>query len=430
MMNIYLFKKIRSHLKKIFALSSIEDSSLVRDKQKMILILLVFFIFLIVISLYFLSGSSKRKIVQVSGKKTESLSIGRKTELDPAEIWVLKAQEKVSDLEKKVDNDFTEFKKLSVSHENLAHQQEESMKMFQLLEDRLTALNQKISDNKINIRNNVDMVQNHTSLRSNFGIQTYRVALRHAPNVMISGKTTKNYVPVGSFVKAILLNGLLAATSVTGQANPRPVLLRILDVGQLPNHAHSRLKDCFVIGAGIGDISSERAYIRLETLSCTRKNNQIIEFPVYGTVVGPDGRDGIYGRMIWADQKLLKNALRAGLVSGLSQGVSQNFVTKTISPTLGWQTLMSDKVLQYGASSAASTASEKLADYYLKRSDQYQPVVEIDAGTLVDIVFLKQGFYLQEPNNSPTKSLTKHYPREMKDDFGILKNQESKATFP
>ena len=38
---------------------------------------------------------------------------------------------------------------------------------------------------------------------------------------------------------------------------------------------------------------------------------------------------------------------------------------------------------------------DKLAEYNIQRAEQYHPVIQISAGTLVDIVFLK-GFSLEE----------------------------------
>lgn len=59
-------------------------------------------------------------------------------------------------------------------------------------------------------------------------------------------KTTKNYVPAGTFVRAIMLGGMDVPAGVMGQSNPKPLLFRILDEGTLPNHEHSHLKDCLM----------------------------------------------------------------------------------------------------------------------------------------------------------------------------------------
>jgi conjugal transfer pilus assembly protein TraB len=77
--------------------------------------------------------------------------------------------------------------------------------------------------------------------------------------------TIATYLPV-SFTRAVLLGGLDAPTGGQAQTNPQPVLLRLADSAFLPNRFRSAVKECFVIGAGYGDISAERAYIRTENL--------------------------------------------------------------------------------------------------------------------------------------------------------------------
>ena len=49
--------------------------------------------------------------------------------------------------------------------------------------------------------------------------------------------------------------------------------------------------------------------------------------------------------------------------------------------------------LNIGAAQGVSNAMDKIADYNIRRADQYHPVIQLSAGTIVDIVFLK-GFYL------------------------------------
>ena len=50
-------------------------------------------------------------------------------------------------------------------------------------------------------------------------------------------------------------------------------------------------------------------------------------------------------------------------------------------------------IFKYGAAQGVSNAMDKIADYNIRRADQYHPVIQLSAGTIVDIVFLK-GFYL------------------------------------
>ena len=91
-------------------------------------------------------------------------------------------------------------------------------------------------------------------------------------------KNPLTFVPAGTFVRAIALGGADASAGVTSQANPTPMLFRLLDKGTLPNHHESQLKNCIATAAVMGDVSSERGEIRLERLSCTRANGEIVEY--------------------------------------------------------------------------------------------------------------------------------------------------------
>ncbi|MDO8775940.1 MAG: conjugal transfer protein TraB, partial [Burkholderiaceae bacterium] len=80
-------------------------------------------------------------------------------------------------------------------------------------------------------------------------------------------RTVSTFLPV-SFTRGTLLGGLDAPTGGQSQSNPHPVLIRLSDNSILPNRFRGEYRDCFVVAAGYGDISSERAYLRTESLSC------------------------------------------------------------------------------------------------------------------------------------------------------------------
>lgn len=132
-------------------------------------------------------------------------------------------------------------------------------------------------------------------------------------------KTADNYIPAGSFAQAVLMSGVDVSTSLQASADPDPVLIRITDHGTLPRKFASDIKDCHVIAYAYGDLSSERAKIRLEKLSCTEvSTGEIIETAVAGFVSGPDGRQGIRGKVVSVDTALLGNAFIAGTLGGLA----------------------------------------------------------------------------------------------------------------
>lgn len=202
-------------------------------------------------------------------------------------------------------------------------------------------------------------------------------------------KNPNDYVPTGTFARAVMLGGADADASVNGQSNTTPVLFRILDSGTLPNNTHSHLKGCFVLASVYGDISSERGNIRLNRISCVKEHGEILDVPVEGTVYGMGGKNGVRGTPVMRNGKILMYAGLSGAFSGIGSAMQQSLTTQSVSPQGVINTVSPGRVMQYGAYGGANTALSKLSDYYIKRADQYHPVIQLPAGNLVDIVFQK-----------------------------------------
>lgn len=215
-------------------------------------------------------------------------------------------------------------------------------------------------------------------------------------------KNADTYVPAGTFVEAIMLGAADASAGVNGSANPSPLLFRVVADGTLPNHQKSHLKDCVVTAAVVGDISSERGQIRIERMSCTFPNGEIVEQQVQGTIFGMDAKNGVRGNPVWREGALLGRAAVAGTLSGLGSGISQTYTTNSISPLGATQTISNGDIFKYGAAQGASNAMSKLADYNIRRAEQYHPVIQLSAGQPVDVVFLT-GFYLDGRKNEEVK---------------------------
>lgn len=218
-------------------------------------------------------------------------------------------------------------------------------------------------------------------------------------------KNPDTYVPAGSFVTAVMLSGADASAAVNSQSNPEPMVFRLTANGTMPNHKKSHLKNCFVTAAVIGDISSERGKLRLERLSCTFPNGETVEQEVEGTVSGPDGKNGVRGTPLWRDGAITQRMFAAGFLSGVANGVSNSYNTNSISAQGTVQTLNSSKIFQNGLASGSAKSMDKLSDYYIQRAEQYHPVIQLSAGTVVDVVFLK-GFFLDgKKHENPDTSL-------------------------
>jgi conjugal transfer pilus assembly protein TraB len=206
-------------------------------------------------------------------------------------------------------------------------------------------------------------------------------------------KNPDTYVPAGAFVKAVTLGGADASAAVNAQANPSPMLFRIIESGTLPNHKKSHLKDCIVTAAAVGDISSEKGEIRLESLSCTFPSNEIVDQTVEGTVFGPNGVNGVRGHVHEGGGERLTNAVLSGAAGGISKGISETYTTNSVSTLGNISTTKPSKVFQNGFASGGASGFDYIAKYEMTKAEQYHPVIQLSAGTIVDIVFIK-GFFL------------------------------------
>ena len=207
-----------------------------------------------------------------------------------------------------------------------------------------------------------------------------------------TSKTPKTWVPAGTFDRVVLLVGADANASVNGQSDTVPILMRFLDQGTLPNGFHSRLKGCFALASVYGDISSERGEARLHKISCTKKDGSILEMPVEG-FISFAGKEGIRGRPVMRNGKILTMAGISGALSGFGSALAQGAQTQSISPLGATTTVTGSQVWKSGAYTGASTAMGQLASYYIKRADQYHPVIDIGSGTVATVVF-QTGFSL------------------------------------
>ena len=199
-------------------------------------------------------------------------------------------------------------------------------------------------------------------------------------------RTVRDFLPAGTFAKAILLSGLDAPTGGLAKTNPQPVLLRLLDPGTLPNRFHSHIRECFITAAGYGDLASERAYLRLEKISCVLHDGTVLEKSLKGFVAGEDGKAGLRGRVVSKQGQMIARALIAGIAGGIGKGISQSFTTLSTSALGSVRNVSPSNIAQYGLANGFASALDRISQWYLQRANELYPVLEVDAGRTVDIV--------------------------------------------
>jgi conjugal transfer pilus assembly protein TraB len=190
-------------------------------------------------------------------------------------------------------------------------------------------------------------------------------------------------------MRAVLLAGLDAPTGGQAQNNPWPVVMRVQDNAFLPNRYRAKVKECHLLGSGYGDISSERAYLRLESISCVLNDGEVVDANAKGYVVGEDGKAGMRGRVISKQGQVLANALMTGIISGIGQGFQQSATTYSTSALGSVGTVDPGKQFQAGIGTGIGKALDRLSQYYITLAEKMFPVIEVDAGRVVDVVLTR-----------------------------------------
>lgn len=211
-----------------------------------------------------------------------------------------------------------------------------------------------------------------------------------AAKVRYVKNATAGMLPAGSFAPVSLLNGLDAGTSSATQSNPMPVLMRINDNAVLPGSAKYKLKSCFVLGTGYGDLSAERVYVRFSRLSCVDKSDKLVmSQEVQGYLVDSDGKLGMRGVVTDRQGARLAKAMLAGFAQGLAGALGSAQSTLTTNLTTGESTssLAGSAALRAAGLTGAQTAVSQLAEFYLREAQSIFPVISVDAGRTGTIVF-------------------------------------------
>lgn len=197
------------------------------------------------------------------------------------------------------------------------------------------------------------------------------------------------YMPAGSILTGSLLNGLDAPTGQGARRDPFPSTIRLQKEAILPNRFQADVRECFLIVSGYGELSTERAMLRGENISCIREDGGVIESKVRAYVVGEDGKAGVRGRLVSKQGQIIAKSLMAGFASGLANAFDVNPVPVLNTAPDGrtqYQRTFSNDMLQGAGMKGASNALERVADFYIEMAESMFPVVEVDAGRQVDII--------------------------------------------
>jgi len=200
-------------------------------------------------------------------------------------------------------------------------------------------------------------------------------------------------IPAGTVVKAVLVSGADCSVAVMKPTGPNMILLRPLDNGKLPRNVRVALKGSVIIGNAIGDMASERVYVRAERMTLVERNGSFIETEVTAYVSGEDGREGLRGVVVDRSGQIITRAAFASFLQGVGDGIqgalNNQTIQKLAEANRPSKTILDVDMLRSSGMQGGTTALSKLAEYYIKRAEQLQPAIQVAAGRVVDIIFTK-----------------------------------------
>lgn len=199
-------------------------------------------------------------------------------------------------------------------------------------------------------------------------------------------KNAQSYLPP-SFVKAKLITSITAPCGGTAQDNPFPIMLNVVDSAQLANGFRMKLKGCMLLASGYGDVASERAYFRLERITCTTKKGEVINMKAEGFIAGEDGKAGLRGRLVSKAGSKVALALLSGTVGGLAQAFAQTATTLQQTPIGPTEIVTPSQSLGYAGATGVSSGFQQLSQYYINMAEKTFPVIEINDQRNVTAIF-------------------------------------------
>lgn len=210
---------------------------------------------------------------------------------------------------------------------------------------------------------------------------------------LLSKRNVDTEIPAGTVVKCLLVSSADCSVGIHTASDPNTVLLQPISNGKLPKKVQVALKGSRILGTAVGDIASERVRIRAERMTLMLgSTGDFVETSIAGFVSGEDGKEGLRGVVVDRSGAIISRAAFASFLQGVGQSVQATLNNQTLeklSKVGDTQSILDVDTFRNAGITGGNTALSKLADYYIKRAEQLQPVIQIQAGRTVDVIFLK-----------------------------------------
>ena len=201
----------------------------------------------------------------------------------------------------------------------------------------------------------------------------------------------KQVLPAGSLISGILINGVFAPTQSDQAKGENPVLMRIKDQAIGPNRTRVNIKDCLIIGSAVGKLNTGRAIIRARTISCVNKDGGAVEVGINAYAVGDDGQEGVKGRIISRNDRVLVNSTISGMLSGFAEALAPSEVPVLFDQGDDNKLYQQARFQDVGALAGyngASKAFKDIASYYQELLSDLKPVIEISPGEKIEMIMM------------------------------------------
>ncbi|WP_371222536.1 TraB/VirB10 family protein [Orientia tsutsugamushi] len=375
-----------------------ELTNIIRRKP---VIALTFISITIMVVSYFLSesGKTKESIIFIENRESREAISGIEQAVDLRAKWTEEILNEVKTLKDRFES-VIESRYLEITAQINNFNQK-----LEILENQpKQSLYNNDSDEFSSDLNHHILNSPHDNKTEQAPVQSF-VNLRRAESEQ--KKNVENYVTSGSSARAVLLIEVVVGTGTNSSSSPEPIVLQLLDTAILyDKYKTDQIKKAILIGSCNGEMSSERAKCRIETLSVVNNQGDIIEKKVEGWLIGEDGRSGIKGIVVDKSSNIASMAALNGLFSSIAKFLQSKAIKPDMLPTLNLvaggqqQEFQIGEVFQSGAYAGASNAFDKLADFAIKRADSMSPVIVVASGRVIDVVF-KKGFDLREHKKKP-----------------------------
>ena len=326
--------------------------------------------------------------------------------------WLVNAQSRLDDQQSSIEQTKEENERLKEEIEALKEGRLIEDSKFQQLESKIYDLMDRINNKNPNPQNYNQSPdsqlngQNPPDVSNQPLIET--VTFDDSDDSYSGGQSFNvddGYLPQGSYVKAKIISSVDAQVGVSSQSNPKPVLLRVNGEAKSALFNDKKLsidiKGCIITGGAMGELSSEKVYIKLSKMTCATNDSEVTEVAVKGYVAAL-GSSGVRGRVIMREGELVTKSFLAGVFGGVGSAFSQSLAPPLTfgGGTTTQQSISAKDAGKRGVGTGLGNASDRLSEYLIKRAEQYQPVITIPSGIDVEVVFL-EGLYLDGRKMNP-----------------------------